>query len=410
MEPGYFCEIMGFPHQTADKLLPVWEIAHALAEGKERFFDTAGMLHYCKAGGLSEEVIAGLVRMDQEIHADIALRLYAEAVLYGLMSGKVAVQHLPYPEKKLGDRAGMFFLLVTLGTFPIAEESYRKQGIPLRYLEDFALFFPGAVAMYAAGHQGKSGITPAQLAWMRNFALARKLRIGRLDYIPETVHPYVPAVFKSRRTGELAVLCKEGWHLEESGYHCTQNASDFTTTLTFSGNTVTGTPVSPRGCALTDRTRTLDLKEFEPAVTPWEWVPGCHMAGGGGMTPEKVLSSLREAKDFFKQYFHQDIRMFSCISWVLNAEWEREMPDSNIARFQRMMYMTPGTSSGVDGLFFVYGTHTPDWQNFPAENSLQKAFHRLHERRGVFRSGAMFVMTEDLDKLEENYYRNRYSF
>ena len=102
--------------------------------------------------------------------------------------------------------------------------------------------------------------------------------------------------------------------------------------------------------------------------------------------------------------------MFSCISWVLNAEWEREMPDSNIARFQRMMYMTPGTSSGVDGLFFVYGTNTPDWQNFPAENSLQKAFHRLHERRGVVRSGAMFVMTEDLDKLEENYYRNRYSF
>ena len=74
----------------------------------------------------------------------------------------------------------------------------------------------------------------------------------------------------------------------------------------------------------------------------------CKLAG---MTPEKVLSSLREAKGFFKQYFHQDVRMFTCVSWVLNPEWEREMPDSNIVRFQRMTYLTPGTSSGTDGTF-----------------------------------------------------------
>ncbi len=410
MELGAFCEYMGFPQKTAVQLEPVWEVAHCLAGGKERFFEFEKMLHYCRVGKLSEEIIAELVRVEQEVHQDPALRLYAEAALYGLMSQKVPVGQLPYPEKVMGDRAGMFFLLTTLATFPIAEESYRKDGIPLRYLEDFALFFPGGVMMYSSGHGGRPGFTPAQFSWMRNFALARKLRIGRLDYIPETLCDYVPAVYKSRRTGELAVLCREGWRLGESGFHRTSDESGIVAKLSYSGNTVTGIPISPRGCALVDRTRTLDLNEFECAVSPFEWVPGCHMAGGGGMTPEKVIASLREAKDFFKQYYHQDVRMFSCISWILNTEWEQEMPDSNIARFQRMMYMTPGSSSGTDGLFFVYGTNTPDWQNFPADNSLQKAFHRLHERRGVFRSGAMFVMADDLDKLEENFYRKQYNF
>ena len=410
MELGEFCEAMGFTPETANALRPVWEIAHGLATGKERFFDCAAMLHYCRVGGLAEEIIADLAQMDQDVHADPALRLYAEATLYGLMSQKVAVGSLPYPEKKLGIRAGMFFLLVTLATFPIAEESYRKQGIPLRYLEDFALFFPGASAMYESGHQGHPGITPSQLSWMRNFALARKLRIGRLDYIPETVCDYVPAVFKSRRTGELAVLCKDGWQLDETGIFRTKDTSGVTATLNFAGNTVTGIPITPFGQALTDRTRTLDLNEFEPAISAYEWVPGCHMAGGGGMTPEKVLDSFREATAFFKQYFHQDIRMISCISWVLNPEWEREMPDSNIAKFQRMTYMTPGTCSGTDGLFFVFGTNTPDWQNFPADNSLRKAFHRVHERHGALANGGMFVMTADLDKLDDGFYRKRYTF
>ena len=102
--------------------------------------------------------------------------------------------------------------------------------------------------------------------------------------------------------------------------------------------------------------------------------------------------------------------MISCISWVLNPEWEREMPDSNIAKFQRMTYMTPGTCSGTDGLFFVFGTNTPDWQNFPADNSLRKAFHRVHERHGALANGGMFVMTADLDKLDDGFYRKRYTF
>ena len=103
MEPGAFCEYMGFPQKTAVQLEPVWEIAHCLAEGKARFFEFEEMLHYCRVGKLNEEIIAELVRVEQEVHRDPALRLYAEAALYGLMSQKVPVGQLPYPEKVMGD-------------------------------------------------------------------------------------------------------------------------------------------------------------------------------------------------------------------------------------------------------------------------------------------------------------------
>ena len=409
MELGKFCETMGFGPAELVALRPVWEMASALAAGKEKFFDFEGMKHYCADGGLDPAITAELGAVNDIVDRTPALRLYAEALLYGLMSEKLAVGQMPYPEKLLGERDGLFMLLVTLATFEIAEKSYKEKGIPLRYLTDFALFFPGGVSMYSAGHQGRPGITPAQLSWMRNFALALKLRIGRLDYIPDTVLSYVPAVFRSRKTGELAVLCRDNWHLDEAGYR-TNDQNAFCAALEFSGRTVTGVPVSPLGHALVGKTRTLDLDEFESAVTPYDCVPACHMAGGGGMTPEKVLSSLREAKDFFKQYFHQDVRMFTCVSWVLNPEWEREMPDSNIVRFQRMTYLTPGMSNGTDGLFFVFGTNTPDWEHFASDTSLRRAFLRLHERRGVLRSGAMFVMAEDLDRLSDGFYRNRYPF
>ena len=70
MELGEFCEAMGFTPETANALRPVWEIAHGLAAGKERFFDCAAMLHYCRVGGLAEEIIADLAQMDQDVHAD----------------------------------------------------------------------------------------------------------------------------------------------------------------------------------------------------------------------------------------------------------------------------------------------------------------------------------------------------
>ena len=409
LELGKFCEVMSFGPTEMTALRPVWEIASALAAGKEKFFDFDGMAHYCREGGLAPEIVSELAAVGEITNRTPALRLYAEALLYGLMSEKVPVGRMPYPTKLLGERDGLFMLLVTLATFEIAEETYRREGIPLKYLSDFARFFPGGVSMYAAGHGGRSGITPAQLSWMRNFALARKLRIGRFDYIPDRVLDYVPAVFRSRKTGELAVLCRDGWMLDAEGYR-TNTESAVTARLEFAGRRVTGIPVSPLGHAVIGRTRTLDLDEFESAVTPWDCVPACHMAGGGGMTPEKVLASLREAKEFFRQYFHQDVRMFTCVSWVLNPEWEKEMPDSNIAKFQRMTYLTPGTSSGTDGLFFVFGTNTPDWANFAADTSLRRAFLRLHERGGVLRSGAMFVMAEDLDRLGDGFYRDRYRF
>ena len=43
MELGKFCETMGFGPAELVALRPVWEMASALAAGKEKFFDFEGM-------------------------------------------------------------------------------------------------------------------------------------------------------------------------------------------------------------------------------------------------------------------------------------------------------------------------------------------------------------------------------
>ena len=87
------------------------------------------------------------------------------------------------------------------------------------------------------------------------------------------------------------------------------------------------------------------------------------------------------------------------------------MPDSNLAKFMRMLYLVPAyLSSGRDGLFFIFGRdQDEDWSNYPADNSMRRAFHRIRESGRKLRSNGMFVFADDLDRLEDGFYRNHWN-
>ena len=123
------------------------------------------------------------------------------------------------------------------------------------------------------------------------------------------------------------------------------------------------------------------------------------------MTPEKIIDSLQQAKVFFRKYFNRDIRMFCCSSWILNPDWETELPDSNMAFFIRLGWAVPAIPWDKAGLFFVFGTDEVDFETVPESNSLYRAFRNLNRQGRKLRPGSTFFMAEDLDKLHENYYR-----
>ena len=126
------------------------------------------------------------------------------------------------------------------------------------------------------------------------------------------------------------------------------------------------------------------------------------------MTPEAVEDSLRQALEFFPRYFKRKVAAISCYSWIFNPDFEQELPNSNLANFMRQAYLLPFASVGVEGLHFVFGRADQDWSDYPADNSLRKAFHELRKKGKRLKAGAMFIEESGIKAFGSNFYRRNY--
>ena len=123
---------------------------------------------------------------------------------------------------------------------------------------------------------------------------------------------------------------------------------------------------------------------------------------------EDALASMKEAKEFFKKYLKREVPMFICGSWILNPALEKFAPHGNMARFRRETFNLPMIrwgSEGRDGMFFVFGRRDVDPTGIAPVNSIQKVLQEIFKSEGTLRTGAMFVLSSDLDKLGNMYYR-----
>ncbi|MBE6379731.1 MAG: hypothetical protein E7047_02240 [Lentisphaerae bacterium] len=310
------------------------------------------------------------------------------------------------------DHAGVYYLLAALAGFPAIEKSYARLQLPPSYALDAMQYTSGAVFEYAAGHDGKLGINNTKLHWYRFYVDGVLFRIGRFEYMLQDPLPYLPAAFKRNSDGKVIALCRHGWHLRKDGLRLftdeTPNQACKTTILHNDGASITGTPIDPAGYAEVDRTLTLDLQQYTPLWNCWDLVPGLHIPGGGGMTPEAAADSLQKALEFFPRYFGRKVAAVSCYSWIFNNDFEKLLPESNLADFMRQVYLFPFPSVGVEGLAFVFGKNKADWENFPEDNSLRRAFHQLHEQNWRLKAGGMFITPEAIKNYGQNLYRRDY--
>lgn len=400
-----FCKSLDFSADAEQILAPAWQEILQTFPGDLPFLKEEFQKTWYPRIGNEPDFLPDLLRVVQTTRNTPVLNLYAWVLYYGLNRKEMLprLNQLPPPEKILGADAGLFTLAVAIGSFPLIESKHRELGLEPHYTDDLFSWFAGACAIHRAGHDGHPGLCLNQYFWARHYIDGDLFRIGRFEYLIHPVRDFVPAVFRHKASGKLAVLSPDGWTYDENGVRADGGVCK--TELIFADNTVTGTPIMPDGKTLCGKTVTLSLEEFEPAVSPWEWVPSIHIPGGGGMTPEKIIDSLQQAKVFFRKYFNRDIRMFCCSSWILNPDWETELPDSNMAFFIRLGWAVPATPWDKAGLFFVFGTDEVDFETVPESNSLYRAFRNLNRQGRKLRPGSTFFMAEDLDKLHENYYR-----
>lgn len=303
--------------------------------------------------------------------------------------------------------------MIKAGLIPILAKKYEEMGIPVSHAESYLLTLIGIGDIYAEGHNNIPGAAIGIPSWERKYANLTLFRIGRLA-IEFCTHPiYMPAIFRRKRDGAIKVLCRDGWQLDPNGaMPCSTELPGpevKTVHLTNGKDWISGVPIDPYGKCDPEKTITLDTTEWLPACSPWDIVGDIHIPGNGSLTPERIRDSLLQATEFARKYLNREVAIFACSSWILNPAWERELPNSNIADFQRQCWRVPADCYDVEGLGFVFGRSDGDRLSYPQKTSLHKAFHRIMASGEKLRSGTIFIFPEHLPFYGTSYYRNNYN-
>ncbi len=411
------CNELGFDAGFASKLEPFRDLLQANSSGDFPAFMEAGFYtqYYPLCGGPAPEMIyPAMAEVARIVRANPAAARYASMLHYAFFQAPSFIQALPWPspEAVFGRNTGIFQLMVALSCLPLVRRKHAGLNLPDKYMAGTARWIGGTIGIYAAAHDGYPGHSMKQTRWLRLSVDGKLFRIGRLEFLPRLWSPGFPAVYRRKGDRTLAVLCLDGWAFDAQGFRVDPEKTSpaFTAKLIFRNGKVTGTPVTPYGMPAAGRELTLDLREWEPLLAPWEEAYSIHIPAGGGMTLDAVRDSLTEAVNFFHDRLGREVKVFTCSSWILNPAWERELPDSNMAALERNVYMTPCPPPGGNpGLFFVYGEDGCDPRQRPCTTSLHQAFRRILDRGEELRFGSMFIPASEVQFLGQEYYRKKYT-
>ncbi len=416
MKLEMLCRDLGFSSEVMEKIRPHWQ-EEEVPENPPEFFAPAFFGRYSAGLGLSAEEAAEVGRLVCKVHAAAvkspALSAYGNwffRQLYFEPGIFTVCGELPEPEALLGEASGIFALLISLGSIPLVERKYAELGLPEHCAQGPVKWIGGTVRLYQAAHGNRFGQCLGQTYWLRHSVNGELFRIGRFEYmIHETPFRGLP-LFRHISNGETVLFADPAWLIGGDGF-CVSPGTSGAWRAEFSdaGGKICGHPVDPATGRVRRESRELDGGVFKPVIAAHEWVIDLHIPGGGGMTPELVIASFREAVEFFRTYFKREVAAFVCDSWIFNPDWQEFLPESNLAKFQREVYLYPSTWIDPEsGMFFVFGRTGGTRAEYPADNTLRRAFHRIWDSGRDLRSGGMLFLTADLDRFGEQLYRKKY--
>ncbi len=392
-----FTTRLGFDDAFAARLAPYWPETPDTAPPE--FLNDAFLRRWLPCLGDAPDLVPAVERTLAAVRREPALALWINLVIdfaYGVRPGP-ELAGFPEPVRLLGEDAGIPSLLAALGSLPRIEAAHRALGVPESCLAGCAGWIAGTVSIYRGAHGGRPGHDLRQIHWLKLSITGKLFRVGRFEFLIHRAPDWVPAVYRSRKDDRVVAFAQDGWKLTPEGYRSADNPAFPAARLDREGRLLTGTPVDFRTGRALPEPLTIDLDEYEPVFSAHDWVPSVHIPGGGDMRPELCRESLREAFGFFRRYFKKEIPAFVCCSWILNPDWMAELPQSNLAGFMRMVRLFPAPPDPKAGLFFVFGRDDGDPREYPADNSLRRAFRRVLESGRGLRSGGMLVFPGDLD-------------
>ncbi|MFH0919848.1 MAG: acyltransferase domain-containing protein [Fibrobacterota bacterium] len=374
------------------------------------FLDKANIPGRLKALGLSNGLFGPLNALTDIIDADENLRRLAWYLHWRVFI--TPEKNLPWGAppllNRLGQQAGLFYLLLSLEFAPRLAEWHRT----LRYPESVTTETLQQIDCFVSNHmrgRGVPGVYERQFPWLATYFIQPLIRLGRLEY---QLSPFAGGVCVWKRASDNAVLAvaEEGALFTEEGVLQSPDASASpagTTRLVERENEVIGNPVDPAGFVLAKQVR-LPRPAWQPCLRRGDTVLSLHIPAGGKMDWESVTRSFERAVDFFKRH-HPDspFRALVLKTWFMDPRLGELLPEnSNPLKMQRAAYCYP-TKPDPEGLWFIFfrpiKTTLP--ANWPADTSLQRSLIAFMQNGRGWNGGGMFMLPDDMIAPEENRYR-----
>lgn len=396
MDFNTFCRNLQVAPERMEKLLPLWSEDPALSVIPE-FLTPDFFARYREKLSLSAEELVIVDRLVQKVcetaQQTPELAIFCNLVFKLLFDEGSTVNGVDFPEFEalLGDASGIPALLICLGTMPLVAQKYASLGIPEEYHEGPLGWIGGTIRAYQAGSDGRYGQFFSQTFWLRNSMRGELFRIGRFEFQIRPNFAWQLPFFRNEQN-EYLLFADPAWLVDEAGFRAAE-AGDGIWQPTFSdiGGRLEGYPVDPATGIVKKEKLCVDAALWKPVLSAHSFCIHLHIPGGGGMTPELADSSFRQAIGFFRTYFHREVEAIFCTSWILNPDWQRVLPESNLTKLQKKLYLYPGGVDPLCGLFFVFGRTDTDFASYPADTSLRRAFHQIWADGGTLRPGSMVL-------------------
>jgi hypothetical protein len=352
--------------------------------------------------GMSEEYFEELKDAAERIKNDPAFSALAWHCRWQLYDGRTLDKFDQWPV------SGIFpelYLLTALAMVSLVRRKHAEMQVDEQITRDTCRQVDCFCANHIHGF-GKPGLIARQLFWLRNYVDGILFRLGRMEYkLKEVVN--FGKTYRNKETGEVIAFAPPGIRYNEKGFVAgVDKESSWDSSFHETEDSVRGNPISPQGFALRDQIE-LPLDKWECVIKEEDVFLDMHIPSGGGMKPEACIDSMRKAVEFFDKHFpEQKTKAIMCRSWIFNTQFEDKMPESNLAKFMRELYLFPIQSSGKDGFFFVFCREYDDLSKAPRDTSLQRAMLDILEEEPL-RAGGMFILNDDLKYFGSQHYRKR---
>lgn len=370
--------------------------------------DASTVQKYAEYCLLQEDAVERMLQAAAIAEKKEALATVAKSIFRAvfLMDYMAMCNAAPWPsfERSLGELSQTFYLVIVTGFVPLVKKYHTKAG----YSDEMTRHTCAIIGSVSRTHQAFNGVPgilpPGEFTWMRNFTIPgmNYVHIGRFGFMTEPSWLQA-AVYRHKKTKEVVAYQASKTSFAADGFASDGNPDnpekDFESVFEVRDGSLYGNRITADGRA-EKIVSSIPLDEYELMIGAGAPVLGMHIPSGGGMTPDLVDQSLRDAKRFFSTLPDPSKRpkAIICSSWIFNPNLSDFLPPTaNLIQLQKRVHLIPRNSSTQDGLWFLFH-HKGSFDPATAERrtSMQRAVLDYLEKGGRWRCGCMFLLMDEI--------------